>query len=112
MTRAGRLRHLVEIQSVTRTRGPDGTPIEAWATVECVDADIVQMRGKELETAREIDARVDSKITIRAVESLLPSQRMISEGVIYNLVDVDNVRLLNHEMQIMAISEPEGATRG
>ena len=109
MTRAGLLRHELEIQSAVETADPDGGTIKAWSTEEIVDANIVFLSGKELETARQMDARAQIRITIRAHDGLTPGQRFVSEGVVYYPLNNNNVRLLDHEMVLLATTNPEGA---
>lgn len=64
--RSGDLRHRVSIQNRTEVSdGHDGL-VETWATVRSrLAALVVQLWGKDLQSARQIDPRISHSVTLR-----------------------------------------------
>jgi SPP1 family predicted phage head-tail adaptor len=87
--RAGRLRHLVTIQTRGETRNPDGGSVPAWADFAVgVPAEFQSVSGREYLSAGALQAEVTAKITIRYLSGVLPSMRVVFDGLNYNIAAV------------------------
>ena len=75
--RAGKLRHRVTIQSRTVAADTVGHPVETWATLASVSADILPMGGAEPFHSDQFDARVSHDITIRYRTDVTPNMRVV-----------------------------------
>jgi len=91
--RAGELRHRLEIQQKpsTPTREPGGGYSHAFVTVDTVSAEIKQLSGRELETAKTMDNRTTHQVKLRFYEGLDSKMRFKFGTKFYNIADVEDV---------------------
>lgn len=83
---AGRLRHRLQLQQLVATQDADaGTVAESWADVATLWAEIVPLSGRELIAAASVQASVNTRITIRWREGVVPTMRGVHAGVLYNI---------------------------
>lgn len=83
---AGRLRHRLQLQQLQAVQDTDdGTVAEAWADVDTVWAEIVPLSGRELMAAASVQASVNTRITIRWREGVVPTMRGLHQGEIFNI---------------------------
>ena len=61
----GKLRHRIEIQAKTPTQDSYGEITYSWATADTVWAQVMPLKGRELEHAQQIQAETDYKMIIR-----------------------------------------------
>jgi len=99
--KAGRLRHKIKIIALSNT--PDGygggtveetLVAEVWASVE-------PLRGQKLFEAQQVNAKTDTKIVLRYIDGLVPSN-IIGFGVNrYRILSIVNVAERNVEFNLM-----------
>lgn len=86
--RAGPMRHRVLLQSYTEVQDETGSPVETWADVATVWADVRFRSGLE---AVKSDAPVNvtsASIRIHYREGVVPTMRAIHDGRTYDIVSV------------------------
>jgi SPP1 family predicted phage head-tail adaptor len=71
-----KLRHRIELQSSISTRGQAGSSVPQWITYANVWAAIGPLRGKALETARQVVSTATHTVTVRYNGEILPRQRI------------------------------------
>jgi SPP1 family predicted phage head-tail adaptor len=74
---AGRLRHRIELQSKTEATNSFGEVTLTYSTYTTVWAEIRPLQGRELETAQQISADVNHKVTIRYNSSVVETDRIL-----------------------------------
>jgi SPP1 family predicted phage head-tail adaptor len=102
--RAGRLRHLIQIQAKSVTRNSLGEEIVTWTTVHTCWAAIEPLSGQELLRAQAESAEMDVRIVIRWREGIKPEMRVIwaeQGGHTYNIRAVVNARTAQRDTQLM-----------
>jgi SPP1 family predicted phage head-tail adaptor len=93
---AGKLNRRVTIQQ--RSAGEDdyGQPVEGWADVATVWADISDIKGREFFAAQAVQNPVETRITIRHRAGIVPSMRVLHGLDVYDIHAVlgqDGIRL-------------------
>lgn len=68
--RAGRLRHMVELQRATVTTDSHGDQVQAWETLAEVHAEVLPISGREMVQASQVMADVNFTIRLRAYPEL------------------------------------------
>lgn len=84
--RSGRLRYPITIQQSTSTMDAYGQPIHSWSTHASVMCDMQPLAGREYYTAQQVDAELNTKITVRMDESIKPEMRVYIEGRVLDIV--------------------------
>ena len=107
---AGRLRHRVQIQEYVTTQDSEtGSVSEAWATVAEVWAEVMPMSGREFVAAQMPTPGVTTRITIRHVDGVDASMRVLHGSMIYNIKAVlADPTLLRH----LTLMCEQGVNRG
>lgn len=84
---APRLRHRVTVQEFAVVQDSEtGAVSEQWTDLyEDVPAEIVPMSGREFVAAAAIQAGVNTRITIRYVDVITASMRVVRGSDIYNI---------------------------
>lgn len=88
---APRLRHRVDVQEFSTTQDSEtGAVVEAWTSIlssndELIAAEISPLSGKEFVAAQSIQASINTRITIRWMDNVVPTMRVVHDGVIYNI---------------------------
>lgn len=100
--RAGRLRHLVQIQSAVDTRTSTGRPTRTWSTEDEVWASIKPLSGAESVDALGKEGQVGYDIRIRYRDDVKPKQRIVHDGRYMEIVSVHNMWERGRELSIMA----------
>lgn len=75
--RAGELRHRVTIQQKTTTQDTYGAPVETWAALATVWANVEALSGREFFDSQQTVAQADHRITIRYRSDVKPAMRVI-----------------------------------
>lgn len=91
----GELRHSIEVQDKTETRGTGGDFIETWAVKTRTKAKIETLTGRELVEAQQVDARATKKVTLRYTDSVSPSDRIVRGCDIYHPIWINNIEERN-----------------
>jgi SPP1 family predicted phage head-tail adaptor len=79
--RAGRFRHLVTLEELTRTRLPGGGWSESWESFATdVPAAITPLTGQERLRAMQVSATLSHRIEVRYVAGITPAMRLWYDG--------------------------------
>lgn len=102
--RAGRLRHLVDIERETRPTDTDdsGGYRPGWETVVQTWASIEPLRGTESVLAQQLEEQRSHKITIRYYPGIDASMRIKWQGRIFNIRSVLAIREIQNVIELAA----------
>lgn len=82
--RAGDLRHRITLQKRGETRGPDGEVIVGWVDFAAgVPASVIPLSGREFVSAGELQGEVQARVTIRWMDGVLDTMRILFDGELY-----------------------------
>lgn len=82
--RAGDLRHRITLQQRGETRGPDGEVITGWVDFAAsLPASVIPLSGREFVAAGELQSEVQARVTIRWMDGVLDTMRMLFDGKVY-----------------------------
>jgi SPP1 family predicted phage head-tail adaptor len=84
MLEAGRLRHRVTLQELSRTDDGMGGYTSEWVDVKTVWAEVKSMTGREYLQAQSIQEDVVTKVTIR-YRQVRADYRLVHKGQRYNI---------------------------
>lgn len=85
--RAGRLRHYLRVMRKTTTENTYGEPEDSWNQVYDMRAEIMVLRGSQLEAAQKINESVQYKIRARYTDQVEAQDRLESEdGTSYEIM--------------------------
>lgn len=99
---AGKLRHLVTLQTATLTKDGRGQDIETWAnTVTDCPAEVVKLSGRELERAIQTSAEATWKVRIRHMDGLSTDMRIAYNGRTFEILDINNIDERDREIHIL-----------
>lgn len=104
-TRAGKMNRRVVLQSPNQIERFDsfGQPVADWITIGTYWAQIVPLRGLELQNARQIKARAEVKIIMRYPGvNIGPEWRAVYGSRVFGLVDVQNIEAANRRVECIA----------
>lgn len=105
---AGKLRHLVDIQTNTTTRDTTGQPVSSWADTSTNQRAFIRpLRGNELMIARQVTPQVTHEIIMRN-PTLTHGQRLQEAGGTrtFEILSIINVNERDHEKRILCVEEP------
>lgn len=89
--RAGTLRHRVEIQSPTNTTEADGTFSSSWTTETTRWASVDPVSGDELSRSNQKVGELTHQVTMRHVDTLPSSYRLLWGSRVFNIVTSRNL---------------------
>ncbi len=83
----GKLRNRIDIQTKGSSDPFTDTSDATWTTDQSRYCQITELNGKELETQKQINAKISLKITFRYFQ-VLPNQRLKLADRIFNILSV------------------------
>lgn len=83
--RAGRLSERVTLQSLTAGQDEYGAPSTVWTDTATVSASVDDLTGREYVAAGGTQNAVTTKITIRYRAGVVPTMRVLADGVVYTV---------------------------
>jgi SPP1 family predicted phage head-tail adaptor len=83
--RSGYLSTKVTIQKSVTGQDESGQPINKWADVATVWANVTDISGREFIASAALQNTVQTKITIRYRAEVVPAMRVIHQASIYNI---------------------------
>lgn len=102
--RAGLLRHSVNLEAPAQgAQDTHGQPPEGWEPVGETYAQIEPLSGRELEIARQVQARVSHRITIRHLAGVSPRMRVRYGTRIFEILSVTNQDERDRTTVLMAV---------
>jgi SPP1 family predicted phage head-tail adaptor len=96
----GDLRHRITLQKFTITTNENGFEIETWEDFKTVWAKVTNLHGREYYVAAAVQAENTVKFTIRYIEGLDTSMRILFRGRQYNITSIDNIEYQNRYIEI------------
>lgn len=88
MMRAGKLTKTIVIQRVTTTVDEYGTPIEGWATVATVRADLIQSSVEEFMRSFGTSAETAVIFRIRYLDGVTTADRVTHDGRSFDVKEI------------------------
>ena len=88
MTDPGRLDRRITIQQNTPVQDSVGQPIESWADLATVWAEVIPVGGSEIFQARQVGAETVAKFRIRYRGDVLRAMRVVYDSDNYDIADV------------------------
>lgn len=85
---AGKLRHLIQFERKTEEQDSDGALVETWSPAyggRRFWANVDDLSGRELLAAAAINAKVTTRIIVRAMPNLDAKMRVVFQGRNYNI---------------------------
>jgi SPP1 family predicted phage head-tail adaptor len=95
---SGKLRQWIDIESKTISRDSDGELVESWMFYRRVPASIEPLSVREFITANTLKSKVTTRITIRSIDSINATMRIMHNSIIYNIEGIlrDNITGLEY----------------
>lgn len=106
------LRHFIRIDTFTPAQQEDGSWEAEWSLFAEVWAGKQNLYGSEYYTAGQVNKQETVKFTIRYMPGVLemPKEKMriVSDGKVYDIDFIDNIRYENEWLEIKAIEQAFG----
>ncbi len=83
--RAGRLRHRVTIQKVTRTNAADGSPVDTWSALDTVSAEVKTVSGTERWANERTMQEYDIAVRIRHRADIGAGMRLLYGARVFDI---------------------------
>lgn|SRR4030065_1640189 len=102
--RAGELRNYITIQQPTESQDANLELILTWSTFATVWASIEPLIGREFYAARQVNAELTGKISLRFINGITAKMRVLYDSKTYNIeavIDVEN----RHKELILLVKE-------
>jgi len=97
----GKLRHRIEIERCTETPDATGHPVKAWANFASVWAEVLPLAGRELTSAKQIDAQATHQVNIRHCAGVTQAMRVKHGTRYFSINHVSDVEGRGREMQLL-----------
>lgn len=104
----GEMSHRITLQKLSSTTNDNGFEVEDWIDVRTVWASVSNLYGKEYFEAAATQEQKTVKFTIRYIQNLDTSMRIMFKGKTYNITFIDNIKYQNKFIEIKAL-EVEGS---
>ena len=88
--RIGRLSKRVQLQSATEARDAHGQPVRTWVNQKTVWAAVEPIRGRELETARQLASEATIRVIVRYRADITTDWRVIYSGKTLEITEIIN----------------------
>lgn len=106
---AGKMRHLVRIESVAQVSDGAGGMTDTWSKAANVHASIAPLRGREALEAQAINSTVTHRVMMRAYKGLSTRHRLIfrdhrqDKDRRFEILAVRNIDERNRDMEVMVV---------
>lgn len=100
---AGRLRHLVTVQSQSTTQDGAGQRLQTWTTVTTAWADIKPVSGRDFYAQSGEHADITHEIEMRYGTTVSPGNRAVLGSRTFDIRSVLNVDERNRYLTLMAV---------
>lgn len=102
--KAGRLRHLVDIQQKSVTRNTFGEEVVTWATfADDIWASVEPIRGQEFVALRQQGSELTTRIRCRYVSGVTPSMIVRFNGEEYAISEVISPMERDRELELLCV---------
>lgn len=103
--KAGRLRHVVDVQRATEATNDFGEPIQTWITLGTAHAAIMPIAGQERFAAQVVNAEVSHRLLMRYYAGLTPKDRLKYGDRVFNVSSVTCRDEKRHEMEVFCTEQ-------
>ena len=109
--KAGRLCHRIKVIALEQTADNYGGSTEEEKLIAEVWASVEPLRGQKLFEAQQVNAKTDTKILLRYLDSIGPAQVIGFGAKRYRILSIINTNEKNYEMTLMceALPREEGS---
>lgn len=97
----GKLRHRVTLQESISSKDSFGAEIETWSDTATVWASIEPLSGKEYFAAQQVNAEINTKITIRYRAGVQSTMRLAFQNRQFDILSVINTEEKKLELILM-----------
>jgi SPP1 family predicted phage head-tail adaptor len=97
----GKLRHRVELKSLSQNQNNFGETQDTWTTYTTVWARIEPLRGRELMLAQQANSEVTIRVTIRYNSSVTTKDRVVIGSRVLEIVAVINLDERNIKQELL-----------
>lgn len=97
------LRHRITIQKLETTTNENGYEIETWTDFKNLWAAVSNLIGREYFEAAEVQTENTIKFTIRYIDEIDTTMRILFKGKQYNITSIDNIKYANKFVEIKAL---------
>jgi len=104
---AGRMDRRITLQRKSSSQDSFGQPIETWADISTVWAEVVPVSGNERFVSQQVIAEADTLFKIRYMSGLTPLDRVVYDGRTYDVKGVIEIGRRREGMQIAAMTRAE-----
>lgn len=98
--RAGKLRHLVAIQSRDSGQDAAGGQLDTWSALATAYAGPRALSGRELESAQSVNNEISHVWEMRYLSTVTAGMRIVFRSVNYNILWIDNKGFRDREMLV------------
>ncbi len=99
----GDLRHRITLQKKATSINENGFEVETWEDERTVWAKVTNLHGGEYFTAAAVQTENTVKFTIRYLEGVDTTMRILFKGKQYDITAIDNIKYQNRYMEIKAL---------
>lgn len=96
-----KLRHRIVLQEHISSRDSFGAELKTWSDKSKVWASIEPLSGKEYFAVQQVNAEVNTKITIRYRTGIKPTMRVLFEGRVFEILSILNTEEKNIQLVLM-----------
>lgn len=100
---AGKLRHRVDVQSLTRGQNGFGEATMAWSTVAVRWASVEPVAGKEIMVGDQPQPQVTHRVCLRWMAGITSDCRLIHQGRAFNISAVMDKDERRRELELLCI---------
>jgi SPP1 family predicted phage head-tail adaptor len=101
MIAAGKLRHYVDLHTVSEVQDGYGEPVQTWAKDSSIHAAIEPLQGRELEHAQQVVAETTHRITVRYNSNVTVKTRFVWSSRTFEVVGIVDPNELHEQMICM-----------
>lgn len=98
--RAGQKRHIIRIEKPVKVKSSTGSVTTTWELFRNTWASIETLRGYEKQSAVASWPGSDTKIGFTYIAGLLPTMRVVYNGSIYSILNINDVEERRREIQL------------
>lgn len=99
----GELKHRIIFQRLTTSINDNGFEVKTWEPFKTVWAKVENLHGREYFTAAHVKAERTVKFTIRYLEDIDETMKILFKDKIYNITFIDNIKYQNRFIEIKAM---------
>lgn len=99
----GDLRNRITIQKLTIITNENGFEEETWQDYKTIWASISNLFGREFYAASSVNAENTVKFTIRYIDGIDTTMRILFNNRPYNIIFIDNIKYSNTYIEIKAL---------